>query len=195
MKPQTPKSYHHGGLRLALIDAGRAILEEEGLDALTLRACARRAGVSHAAPQHHFATLADLLSEIAATGFEDFVTALDRAAANATTPPERLIAMGWGYIAFAEARPAIFHLMFGAKIAAPSARLGAAMNAAWEQLAGCVTQIAKPARVVAGATLVWSLVHGFAMLRLAQRLPPIEGSETALAAMIESLPRTIAEMA
>ena len=77
MAKKTTKAYHHGDLREALIKAGRAILEKDGVEALTLRACARKAGVSHAAPQHHFASINDLLAEIAATGFEDFVKALD----------------------------------------------------------------------------------------------------------------------
>ena len=61
---QTKKEapYHHGELREALITAGRALLEEKGLRGFTLRECARRAGVSHAAPAHHFASLNDLLA-------------------------------------------------------------------------------------------------------------------------------------
>ena len=112
MKKKTAKSYHHGDLREALVAAGRAILEEEGAAALTLRACARRAGVSHAAPQHHFATVAELLAEIAATGFEDFVVALDKGAAREVTPAAKLTAMGRSYVGFAQARPAIYQLMF-----------------------------------------------------------------------------------
>jgi len=57
----TPRrGYHHGNLREALIEAGTEILDEDGLEALSLRACAKRAGVSHAAPQHHFGNLEGL---------------------------------------------------------------------------------------------------------------------------------------
>ena len=101
MAKKTAKTYHHGDLREALIKAGLTILEKDGVEALTLRACARKAGVSHAAPQHHFAGIDDLLAEIAATGFEDFVESLDQAAAHATSPVEKLKAMGQGYVAFA----------------------------------------------------------------------------------------------
>ena len=58
--------YHRPGLREALVSAGRTLLEEKGLRGFTLRECARRAEVSHAAPAHHFASINDLLAEIAA---------------------------------------------------------------------------------------------------------------------------------
>jgi AcrR family transcriptional regulator len=110
-----PKTYHHGDLREALIRAAVELLEEKGLTSFTLRECARRAGVSHAAPAHHFATAADLLAEIAARGFERFVAALGQAAEAAGTLPEaRLAAMGQAYVAFALANPAVYGLMFRA---------------------------------------------------------------------------------
>ena len=62
-------AYHHGDLREALITAGRSLLEEKGLTGFTLRECARRAEVSHAAPAHHFKSVDDLLAEIATQGF------------------------------------------------------------------------------------------------------------------------------
>src|SRR6185437_16137973 len=75
-KSATPKAaYHHGDLRRALIAAARAILEEDGLPALSLRAVARRAGVSQAAPYHHFPDKDALLAALGAEGFD----ALDRA--------------------------------------------------------------------------------------------------------------------
>ena len=64
--------YHHGALRAALLNAAEAILERDGIAALTLRAAAREAGVSHAAPAHHFGSLSGLLSELAASGFVRF---------------------------------------------------------------------------------------------------------------------------
>ena len=191
MKKQTPKSYHHGDLREALVAAGRAILERDGAAALTLRACARRAGVSHAAPQHHFATVADLLAEIAASGFEDFVIALDKGAARDVTPAEKLKAMGRSYVAFAQTRPAIYQLMFAAPAPVKSERLQRAMTAAWNQLADGVTAAAGPENINAKATLVWSTVHGFAMLTIIRRLPPAVDEASALELMSESLSRAI----
>ena len=83
--------YHHGDLRGALIVAGRSLLEEGGPRALTLRAAARRANVSHAAPRHHFASLRHFLGDCAADGFAEFDAALrsaadSSAAASASTP-------------------------------------------------------------------------------------------------------------
>src|ERR1700722_18212242 len=69
--------YHHGRLKQALVSAGRALLEQRGLEGFTLRECARRARVSHAAPAHHFDTVGDLLAEIAAQGFDDLTAAMD----------------------------------------------------------------------------------------------------------------------
>ncbi len=191
MKKKSAKSYHHGDLREALVTAGRAILEKDGMGALTLRACARRAGVSHAAPQHHFATVADLLADIAATGFEDFVTALDKGASREATPAAKLMAMGRSYVAFAQTRPAIYQLMFAAPAPLKSERLQKAMTAAWNQLIGGVTAAAGPENVSAKATLVWSMVHGFAMLTIVRRLPPTVDETAALDLMSEGLSRAI----
>jgi AcrR family transcriptional regulator len=191
MTKRTAKSYHHGDLREALIKAGRAILEKDGAGALTLRACARKAGVSHAAPQYHFASISDLLAEIAATGFEDFVKALDRGAASSLSPVEKLKAMGESYVAFARERPAVYQLMFG--IAAPlsSERLQTAKIAAWEQLASAVSAAAGPDDKEAKAMQVWSTVHGFSMLVISQRLPPIISISQALKRVVEGLPLAI----
>src|ERR1700734_1110336 len=65
------RSYHHGDLRNGLLDAARAILEEQSLGALTLRAVARRAGVSHAAPYRHFPNHEALLVELSIEGFDE----------------------------------------------------------------------------------------------------------------------------
>ncbi|MGB8313519.1 MAG: WHG domain-containing protein [Aestuariivirga sp.] len=191
MKKKVPRNYHHGDLRGALVRAGRDILEAGGMAALTLRACARKAGVSHAAPQHHFATVADLLGEIAASGFEDFVRTLDEQAGPETKPAARLTAMGRAYVGFAAARPAIYQLMFGAKVPQRPARLQDAMTAAWIQLEAAVKAVAGPDDVDAKATQVWSLVHGFSMLTIAGRLPPNVDARHALDLLAENLPRAI----
>src|SRR5689334_9448748 len=73
-REETP--YHHGALRDALLQAAERVLERDGLAGLTLRAVAREAGVSHAAPTHHFGDLTGLVSELAAIGFRQFNTAM-----------------------------------------------------------------------------------------------------------------------
>src|ERR1700729_4167601 len=81
--------YHHGALRDALLEAAERVLEREGLSGLTLRAVAREAGVSHAAPTHHFGDLTGLVSELAAIGFRQFNTAMASACDAATSPEEQ----------------------------------------------------------------------------------------------------------
>jgi AcrR family transcriptional regulator len=106
--------YHHGQLREALATSGRALLEEKGIRGFTLRECARRAGVSHAAPAYHFASIDDLLAELAVRGFDELAAAMtaqsERAAESDATA--RLVAQGVGYMAFAAGNPALFQLMF-----------------------------------------------------------------------------------
>src|SRR6202042_3313978 len=107
------KPYHHGELREALVAAGRKLLEEKGLRGFTLRECARRAEVSHAAPAHHFASIDDLLAEIATRGYHELTAAMENEAKRAKAEPTaRLVAQGVGYMAFAAAHPALFQLMF-----------------------------------------------------------------------------------
>src|SRR6056297_2914679 len=98
-----PKAgYHHGDLREALLTAADQLLHEEGLGGLTLRACARRAGVSHAAPKHHFADLAELLSEVAARSFDRLTEALNQARPAAGDGPEQhFIMVARTYVMFA----------------------------------------------------------------------------------------------
>jgi AcrR family transcriptional regulator len=191
MKKKPPKTYHHGDLRETLVKAGRTILEKEGAAALTLRACARKAGVSHAAPQHHFASVADLLAEIAATGFEDFASALDAGSASALSPTDKLKEMGRSYVAFAHFNPAIYDLMFGVGIPLTSERLLKGMTSAWDLLATAVRAVAGPDDVESKATHVWSTVHGFSTLMMAHRLPPMIDSQRALESVIARLPEMI----
>src|SRR3954449_9599676 len=80
--------YHHGALHDALLKAAERVLERDGLAGLTLRAVAREAGVSHAAPTHHFGDLTGVLSELAAVGFRQFNAAMASSSDTATTPLE-----------------------------------------------------------------------------------------------------------
>jgi AcrR family transcriptional regulator len=170
------RTYHHGDLREALVAAGTAILEKQGLAGLSLRAIARQAGVSHAAPHHHFETLADLLAEIAARGFERFVAVLEQSAKNSSTPEARLQAMSRAYVGFALANPAVYGLMFrqsARELTSP--RLAEAASAAWRQLEGLLIDLPgahAPGDVQARAAFVWSAVHGLATLLIDKRFPP-----------------------
>lgn len=179
--PATAAPYHHGALHAALLGAAQAILEAEGLEGLTLRAAARAAGVSHAAPKNHFGDLTGLLSELAAVGFRDFAEALRSAAlAHDASPSERFNAIGHAYVAFAHAHPAMFLLMFrGERLDMSRPALLEAIEQARAALAGAAAERLglapaheAPITPAQGATMVaaWSLVHGFAMLLIDGRL-------------------------
>jgi AcrR family transcriptional regulator len=142
---------------------------------VSLREIARRAGVSHAAPKHHFGSLGALFGEVAARGFERFVASLDEAAARGDQAPEvRMRAMARAYLRFAIANPAVYGLMFGRRENAVEVtpHLMTAMLAAWTQLEEQVSAVVGPARKLYGAAAVWSAVHGLAMLHLDRKLPP-----------------------
>lgn len=194
-KPK-PKRYHHGDLYEALVKAGTSLLKDEGLEHFTLRECARRAGVSHAAPKNHFASVEDLLCEIAARGFEQFVRELDSAAdaVPEQRADERLIAMGHAYIAFASANAQVYLLMFRHSLQfQKSDHLAAASQAAWKQLHDQVALVLGPGRsdVAMRAAHVWALVHGIASLIVDRRFPAALDSATVIAESLTSLPAAI----
>src|SRR5438552_9221032 len=104
--------YHHGALRDELLQAAERVLERDGLAGLTLRAVAREAGGSHAAPTHHFGDLTGLLSELAAIGYRMFNVAMVAARASETHPLMKAMASAKAYVAYAQARPGMYSLMF-----------------------------------------------------------------------------------
>src|SRR5215831_16366625 len=104
--------YHHGSLREAMLRAAERILERDGIAGLALRAAAREAGVSHAAPKNHFGDLRGLLSELAAEGFARFGAAMVANTREGDTTKARLAAIGHGYVTFAKENPGLFLLMF-----------------------------------------------------------------------------------
>src|SRR6201997_3776959 len=104
--------YHHGALRDALLKAAERVLERDGLAGLTLRAVAREAGVSHAAPTHHFGDLTGLVSELAAIGFRQFNQAMAESCTPETPYPARGLARARAYVAYAQAHPGMYGLMF-----------------------------------------------------------------------------------
>src|SRR5579862_7156418 len=110
------RSYHHGDLRNGLLDAARAILEEQSLSALTLRAVARRAGVSHAAPYRHFPNHEALLVELSIEGFEELRRFIVDAAKVTGSESDRIAAIGAAYMRFVAKRPAVARLMFGPQL-------------------------------------------------------------------------------
>ena len=194
--------YHHGALPDALLGAAERVLEREGLAGLTLRAAAREAGVSHAAPTHHFGDLTGLVSELAAIGFRQFNAAMAAAGAGGTSPMEKAMARAKAYVAYAQAHPGMYGLMFRTErldMSRPS--LHEAAKASFVGLAGAIganrhEQISEAALSLDQAAAIaraWSLVHGFTMLLLdgrlsdiVRRLPEGTGAETLLDAMLRA---------
>src|SRR3954454_19387665 len=132
--------YHHGSLRAALLEAAERVLERDGLAGLTLRAVAREAGVSHAAPTHHFGDLTGLVSELAAIGFRQFNATMQASRASGTTVLERGMASAKAYVAFALAHRGMYALMFRSNERLDHSRpaLHEAAEAAFAGLAGSV---------------------------------------------------------
>lgn len=162
----TPRSYHHGNLRKALLDAADALLTEHGVQGLTLREVARAAQVSHAAPYHHFAGLDDLLAAVAARSFEQLGAAMERAARNGDAHAA-LLDICEAYVAHACAHPAQFRLMFGPLLARQAAfpDYARAAQATFAQLLSTAERFA-PGEAAALALSGWSLAHGFASLAI-----------------------------
>lgn len=194
--PPNKKPYHHGGLREALVQAGIDILTEGGLSSFTLRECARRAGVSHAAPKNHFPTIEHLKAEIGARGFEQMQRELAAAADAAPSPSAegRLVAMGAAYVRFATANPAAYQMMFRDQDSFErTPHYSAAAEAAWMQLEEAVTDVIGPGRddVEARAAHAFALVHGFASLIIDKRLPPGVETDEVIAQSLASLPAAL----
>jgi AcrR family transcriptional regulator len=195
--------YHHGDLREALLKAAERVLERDGLAGLTLRAVAREAGVSHAAPTHHFGDLTGLVSELAAIGFRQFNATMKAAGASGTTLMEKGMANAKAYVAFAQAHPGMYALMFRSNERLDHSRpaLHEAAEAAFAGLAGSAAAsrqepISKESLSLDQAAFIarnWSLVHGFTMLLLdgsltdiLHRLPEGTTAETLLDAMLRA---------
>jgi AcrR family transcriptional regulator len=196
------KRYHHGELKEALVAAGRKLLEEKGLRGFTLRECARRAQVSHAAPAHHFKSMDDLLAEIATRGYHDLTAAMAAEAKRAAPEPAaRLVGQGVGYMAFAAANPMLFQLMFSKEAnRVETPELEAAAKAAYRLHHAAVDAVIPKASAEHKERMVdfaWASVHGFITLVLEGQIGETESSRAlkarglaALAAMVETVVRT-----
>lgn len=175
----TARPYHHGDLRAAVLSAAVDVITERGAANVSLRDLARRAGVSHAAPAHHFGDKAGVLTAVAVEGFDLLADALTAALERAGS----FLDMGVAYVTFAVAHRAHFEVMFRPDLYHPDdPDLLAARERAGAALAGGVGSLgaratADDARL--SGLAAWSLVHGFATLWLAGGLPPGFGDDPA----------------
>ena len=164
-------------LRQRILETARALLDEQGAAALSLREVARRAGVTHQAPYHHFADRESILAELVTQGFEELERRLARAHAGRGGVQDTLAASGMAYVGFALDHPGVFRIMFRADLC-DTARFPQAQAAGERAHAELMHLV----RLVHGgvddpglAAMHWAQVHGLASLLvdgpLGQHLP------------------------
>ena len=172
------KPYHHGELREALLEAAEQELIDKGPDVFSLRSTAKRAGVSHAAPAHHFKDVQALLHALAQRGFERLAAMAreEQARLGDSDPMAQLIGCGIGYVRFAIENQALFHLMFGARTSAEKpVELIKAAEGALSVLLNGVVRLRGPEALKHEAgwedvTALWSMVHGYAHLSIGGKM-------------------------
>ncbi|SDI36022.1 DNA-binding transcriptional regulator, AcrR family [Actinokineospora alba] len=181
------RAYHHGDLRRAVLDAAAAAITEHGPAGISLRDLARRAGVSHAAPGHHFGDKAGVLTALAAEGYDLLAEAL-REAQQSTG---QFVELGVAYVRFAVGHRAHFEVMFRPDLYhADDSTVVAARGRSGDLLVGGVGSVTDPTGPDAEVAKVaaWSIVHGFATLWLTGALPAGFGDDP------ESAARAVAGM-
>lgn len=170
-------AYHHGDLRRVLIDAAIRVVEKHGVDALTLQALARKAGVSSGAPYHHFKNREMLLAAIAVDGFElltrEMTRCVEEAVAEKRTEKSsvtRLRGFGRGYVRFALKHSGHFRVMFRPESKRQlDDEQRALVDGAFDLLMQCIAGLQSDGLIAAGdvrpiALLAWSSVHGASTL-------------------------------
>ena len=197
------QSYHHGDLHAALLAAAEAELAERGVEGFSLRGVARRAGVSHAAPAHHFGDVNGLLTALAAVSFARFRDAMEAAAAAAGPDPlSQLVGIGIGYIEYAASSPQMFGLQFGSgRPDRTDPELRRRADASLASLTDRVDVLARavgsdPADEADIAPTFWATAHGLATLfaiRQSKAFPTTDPEERR--ARFERILRTVAETA
>jgi AcrR family transcriptional regulator len=182
-------AYHHGDLKEALLTAAEAVLDDRGLQGFTLRECARRAGVSHAAPKHHFGDVRGILTEIAARGFQALNRRLrSKLRAAGADLDAQFAATSDAYVGFAQAHPEHFRIMFRSDLVdvCSESLVGAARETFTEltniirrqrgepdidvtMLQTCMTSTDLVNDILIG----WCHIHGYAHLKLEGQLTMI----------------------
>ncbi len=169
-------TYHHGDLPTALraaavelVAAAVELVAERGPTGFSLREVARRAGVSHAAPAHHFGSSKGLLTSVATEGFQTLVDAFDQAVEGIDDPIEQLTAMGKAYVNTAINHPGHFGVMCNEELVDNTdEEFVAVAGGAYLRLVGLIAEISEALNpdldIDAAATMTWSAVHGLAVL-------------------------------
>ncbi|MFN4228446.1 TetR/AcrR family transcriptional regulator [Parvibaculum sp.] len=168
-------AYHHGNLREALVDAAFALLDEGGAEAVTIRAVARRAGVTHAAPANHFADRKALLTALASRIFEDLSREISRRLARAGDGLEaRLRVFADAVLRFGLASPHRYRLIWRwDALDGADATLQGAMDAIYDCLIAELSVQGSEALDPHSRTIaLWSMVHGYVSMRIEGNLVP-----------------------
>ena len=173
----TPRPYHHGNLRAALLESAERTLSQSGASELSLRELARQVGVSHAAPRRHFADKQALLDALAEDGFERLGESLRNAMTAAGDEFDaRLLAFAHAYVHFATRHAALLELMFSVKHRPGAAdSLRASADRAFEAPLALITEGQAKGEVVAGepervAAVAWAALQGLAAMVNSQML-------------------------
>jgi AcrR family transcriptional regulator len=170
-------AYHHGDLRRALLEASALLLAERGVAGFSLREVARRAGVSPAAPAHHFGDVDGLLLAVATEAFKALAASLrDGERRGGADARARLVGQGVGYVRFAMRHEGPFRLMFRKGDRPASPEFVCAAEGAYRLLEdgvravfGIIPGAELTPRARIGVATLWSLVHGFADLAISGR--------------------------
>jgi AcrR family transcriptional regulator len=177
--------YHHGDLPNALRRAAVGVIEERGLGAFSLREVARRAGVSHTAPAHHFGDVRGLLTAVATEGFEALSQSMGAAAAGVDDPVERLTVIGEAYVDLARSHHAHCEVMFRKDVIDPDDPIfQAAGMQAYGVLEDTLRAIIDTEHLdvaLDDATwLSWSMIQGVVVLKSnIERINELHGGPTA----------------
>jgi AcrR family transcriptional regulator len=183
-RARTPKKYHHGDLRQALVQATLTLVEEHDVSAVSLREVARRAGVSPGAPYHHFKTKSELLSVVAEEGFHACEAAMYAALVGISPadPYAQIDALGVGYLRFASEHPSHYRVMFHHELSDPA--LYPERASAADRAMSCLAEVLRkfeglsPQEIERLALAFWSFSHGIASLwiegPLRRKLPGLQ---------------------
>jgi AcrR family transcriptional regulator len=190
------RSYHHGNLRDAVLEAARVMVSQEGTAGLSLRALAREVGVSHPAIYNHFADREALLAELSTEALLELGRTQRLALTKATSAVDAMVRLGVAYFRFGVSDPARLRLAFAPEFgrSAGYPELRAAADAAEAPAIAAVTRAADegllPHREVRERTLAqWAMVHGYTVLAIDGRLT--EGKLSVTGAGYVPLVRTL----
>ena len=196
--PLSQNVYHHGDLRNALLEAGEQLLAETGVAALSLRAVAKQAGVSHAAPYRHFKGKAALISGLAQAGFSLLRSVISMAADKIPYDPEqKLVEAGVAYVHLALRNPELMQLMFStAPGQVVDMQLRQSSMATLEPLVdimntGIEAGIFRERDAHELALVAWTSMHGMAMLLVARLMEIDVADEKSLDGLVRSVAQNV----